>query len=318
MIWDGQTWDTTVPNTTKPQISTDWRRRSWSSTAPIPAPSCSPSRACLFTGLNAAHTKIYHVDGFYRVKPDKFKVGPPKSGHHYEKPIEMLGNALKQAGYQTGYVGKWHVTKDPTKNGFDFNAGGWFRGDPPSYFSPYRNKSLEDGPKGEYLPDRLANESIGFIRKNRDKPFFLVYAPYSVHYPNQAREEDIKRFKSRTKEDERQLPVYAAMVYAMDRAVQTVLDALEQENVADNTLIVFTSDNGANGRSALSGPLRGSKGPSTKAARVFRRWCTGRGIPLHESPMRSSTSLTGIRPFWIPPVQPSQSIPSMANRSSPC
>jgi arylsulfatase A-like enzyme len=223
-------------------------------------PSCSPSRASLFTGLNAAHTGIYHVAGYGRVKPDKFKVSPPVSGHHYEKPITMLGEALKRAGYRTGYVGKWHVTKDPKKHGFDFNAGGWYRGDPPSYFSPYKNKMLEDGPEGEYLPDRLADESIGFIRRNRDQRFFLFYAPYSVHWPVEAREQDIQRFADKPKEDRRQLPAYAAMVYAVDRAIQRVFDVLEQEKLADNTLVVLTSDNGANGRCALPGPLRGTKG----------------------------------------------------------
>jgi arylsulfatase A-like enzyme len=222
-------------------------------------PTCSPSRASLFTGLNAPHTGIYHVAGYYRVKTG-FKVAPVKSGHFYDRPITMLADALKSAGYSTGYVGKWHVTKNPTKHGFDFNAGGWERGDPPSYFSPYKNPALKNGPEGEYLPDRLAEESIGFIRRNRDNPFFLSYAPYSVHYPIQAREEDIHYFEGRKKEDDRQLPAYAAMVYAVDRAIQRVLDALEEEGLADNTLVVFTSDNGVNGRAGLSGPLRGSKG----------------------------------------------------------
>ena len=149
-------------------------------------PTCSPSRASLFTGLNAAHTKIYHVKQYYGVPRSKWKVTPPVSGHHYEKKITMLGDAMKAAGYITGYASKWHVTKNPKNNGFDFNAGGWSKGSPASYFSPYENPMLKDGPKGEYLSARLANESIGFIKKNKAKPFFLCYAPYLVHYPTQA------------------------------------------------------------------------------------------------------------------------------------
>ncbi|MEO0510833.1 MAG: sulfatase-like hydrolase/transferase, partial [Verrucomicrobiota bacterium] len=211
-------------------------------------PTCAPSRASLFTGDNSAHTKIYHVKQYYGVQPDKFEVSPPKSGHHYTEPIAMLSDTLKSAGYTTGYVGKWHVTKDPTENGFDFNAGGWRKGGPASYFSPYKNPMLADGPEGEYLPERMADESIGFIKRNKDKPFFLCYAPYSVHYPVQARPEDINFFKKRTKDHEQQLPVYAAMVYALDQAIGRVLDALESEGLIENTLIVFTSDNGHNGR----------------------------------------------------------------------
>ncbi|MGB0371985.1 MAG: sulfatase [Opitutales bacterium] len=223
-------------------------------------PTCSPSRASLFTGLNETNTGIYHVEGFFRVKPPEMNVKPPKSGHHYEEPITMLADALKTAGYRTGYVGKWHVTHDPTENGFDFNAGGWKQGGPKSYFSPYKNPALKNGPKGEYLPDRLAKESIDFIQSEAGEPFFLCYAPYSVHYPIQAQTDDIQRFNQGTKDHPQQLPEYAAMVYALDRAVGRVVDVLEEADMLKNTLIVFTSDNGQNGRVAPDINLRGCKG----------------------------------------------------------
>lgn len=223
-------------------------------------PTCSPSRASLFTGLVAPKTGIYHVDNYARTPSSLFKVKPVKSGHFYEKPITMLGASIKSAGYATGYVGKWHVDHDPTKRGFDFNAGGWSRGNSESYFSPYKNPSLKDGPKGEYLPERLLRESQSFIRSNKDKPFFLCYAPYLVHRPLQARKEDVARFETRPKEKARFDPTYAAMVEWTDKVFQGILDTLQAEGLDDNTVIVFTSDNGMHGLVGDSTPLRGEKG----------------------------------------------------------
>lgn len=223
-------------------------------------PTCSPSRASLFTGLNAPHTGIYHVREFSYTPAKHFKVQPVKSGHFYEKPITMLGDVMKQAGYATGYVGKWHVDHDPKNHGFDFNAGGWSKGSPSSYFSPYKNPKLKNSPKGEYLPERLLQEAIGFIRGNKDKPFFLCYAPYLVHRPLQAKKQDIAYFEKRKKEKARHDATYAAMVQATDRVFQSLLDTLDTEGLADNTVIVFTSDNGMNGLVGDSTPLRGEKG----------------------------------------------------------
>jgi len=223
-------------------------------------PTCSPSRVSLFTGMSAPRTGIYHVEAFDRTPEEIFKVKPVKSGHFYEKSLTMLGSAMKSAGYATGYVGKWHVDNDPLGRGFDFNAGGWGSGGPASYFSPYKNPALKDGPKGEYLPERLLKEATGFIKANKNHPFFLCYAPYLVHRPLQAREEDIVRFEKREKEAARYNPTYAAMVEMADRVFRSVLDVLEDEGLADNTVIVFTSDNGINGLIGDATPLRGEKG----------------------------------------------------------
>ena len=224
-------------------------------------PTCSPSRASLFTGLNSPHTGIYHVEAFggQGSEQDRRNI-PVKSKLYYQQPITMLADSLAEAGYATGYVGKWHVTHDPTQNGFAFNAGGWGKGHPPSYFSPYKNPKLEDGPPGEYLPERLMKESIAFMERNKEQPFFLCYAPYSVHRPLQAREEDIQRFEERSKEPARYNPTYAAMIAALDDAFGGVLRAVEELGLADNTVIIFTSDNGVNGLSGDSTPLRGHKG----------------------------------------------------------
>lgn len=223
-------------------------------------PTCSPSRASLFTGMASPHTGIYHVEAFDRTPKDLFKIKPVKSGYFYEKPLTMLGSALQSAGYATGYVGKWHVDKDPTKRGFDFNAGGWGSGGPGSYFSPYMNPALKDGPTGEYLPERLLREAVSFIKAHKDSHFFLCYAPYLVHRPLQARGKDIARFEKRKKETARYNPIYAAMVEEADRVFQGVLDVLESENLANNTVIIFTSDNGINGLVGDATPLRGEKG----------------------------------------------------------
>ncbi|MFW5870041.1 MAG: sulfatase [Candidatus Sumerlaeota bacterium] len=223
-------------------------------------PTCSPARVSLFTGMTAPHTGVYHVENFARTPKKYFKVQPVKSGHFYEKPIEMLGDSMRAAGYVTAYVGKWHVDRDPTAHGFDQNFGGCGRGAPKSYFSPYSNPALADGPDGEYLPKRLLSEASEFIKANKDKAFFLCYAPYLVHRPLQAPKEDIARFEKREKETARHDPTYAAMVEWTDRVFQGVLDTLESEGLAENTVIVFTSDNGINGLVGDATPLRGEKG----------------------------------------------------------
>ena len=143
----------------------------------------------------------------------------------------------------------------PEKQGFDVNIGGNSSGGPPSYFSPYRNPTLKDGAAGEYLPSRLADEAMNFVRSNRDRPFFLNWWPYSVHYPMQAPEELIAKYRQRKEVKD---PVYAAMIEGMDAAIGRFLKQLDEAGLRANTLILFKSDNG--GYSGDNRPLRGFKG----------------------------------------------------------
>ncbi|MBW3539960.1 MAG: sulfatase, partial [Planctomycetes bacterium] len=193
---------------------------------------------------------------------------------------------LKPAGYATFFAGKWHLGPEgfwPENQGFDINRGGIERGGPyggKKYFSPYGNPRLEDGPDGEHLPDRLASETVKFIEANRERPFLAYLSFYSVHTPLMARDDLRKKYEDKRRrlglearwgrEEPRDVrlvqehAVYAGMVEAMDLAVGKVLDRLDELGLTENTLVVFTSDNG--GLSTSEGwptsnlPLRGGKG----------------------------------------------------------
>ena len=146
---------------------------------------------------------------------------------------------------------------DVMKQGFSINIGGCFRGGPPSYFAPYRIPTLPEKEAGEYLPQRLADEAISFVRKNHGKPFFLNWWPYSVHYPMQAREVLIAKYRKRKGPGIRN-PTYAAMIEGMDTEIGRFLKALDDAGLRDNTLVTFKSDNG--GYNGDNRPLRGFKG----------------------------------------------------------
>ena len=162
-----------------------------------------------------------------------------------EPGVRLLPEVLKKAGYQTCHIGKWHVTENPLLNGMDINIAGSHIGHPKSYFSPYRNRNLENGPEGEYLMDRLASEAIDYLRKvDKNKPFFLYYATYAVHTPLQAKADLIEKYRNKPSTSAHDNPVYAAVVEDMDRNVGRVLDEVLALGIEENTFIVFTSDNG--------------------------------------------------------------------------
>jgi arylsulfatase A-like enzyme len=188
-------------------------------------------------------------------------------------PLEhvTIAERLKEAGYATAFFGKWHLSGASAKKGlseqelrpeyqgFDLNIGGCSFGGPPSYFDPYRNPTIKSRREGEYLPDRLADEAIEFIRANREKPFFVALWNYTVHWPMQAPQDLIDKYKQRIGTGLKD-PRYGAMIEAMDTAVGRILAALDKLKLSDNTLVIFTSDNGAFAGVADNRPLRASKG----------------------------------------------------------
>lgn len=225
------------------------------------AANSAPSRACLMTGLNTPRHGVYTVAPAERGKAEDRKLIPCENKKALDDSAWLLPQALRAAGYQTCHVGKWHITADPLKNGMEVNIAGYEAGHPKSYFSPYKNPNLTDGPEGEYLMDRLASEVVQYIDTvNRERPFFLYYATYAVHTPLQAKSELIEKYKRKNATEAHNNPVYAAMVENMDAGIGRVLDAVEKNGLSENTLIVFTSDNGGVYHISRQWPLRAGKG----------------------------------------------------------
>ncbi len=223
------------------------------------AANCAPSRACLMTGLYPSRHGIYTVGNAARGKAKNRKIIPIDNKRVLDTALLTLPTFLRTKGYQTAIAGKWHLSKDPTDYGFVANFGGFQTGHPKSYFSPYKNPNLSDGPVGEHLPDRLANEMVNWIQQQQ-QPFFAYFPFYSVHTPIQARPDLVKKYQGKSPEQYHNKPEYAAMIEAMDLAIGKVLHNIDSLNLMDNTLIIFTADNGAHGGQTLSRPLRGAKG----------------------------------------------------------
>ncbi|MEO2163499.1 MAG: sulfatase [bacterium] len=222
------------------------------------APNCAPTRAALMSGLYAPRTGIYTVSGSARGKAKNRKLIPTPNRTDLDESFVTLAETLSGAGYATAHMGKWHLGADPCSQGFDVNVGGNKAGSPRSYHSPYSNPKLEDGPEGEYLTDRMGREASGFIEEHADEPFFLQLAFFSVHTPIQGRADLVESYVE-TLSDSKDAK-YAAMVTALDEAVGQVLATLAEQDLLENTLVLFFSDNGGRSPFGDNGGLRGSKG----------------------------------------------------------
>lgn len=251
-------------------------------------PVCSPTRASLITGRYPQRTQI--TDYIGAAQPAAWKRNTKLLPAPYALQLAhdelTMAEYLREAGYATFFAGKWHLGGDgylPETQGFDINMGGLAQGGPyggDKYFSPYGNPKLPDGPKGEHLPDRLATEASKFIEANQSKPFLVYFPFYSVHTPLMAREDlKLKYQKKRAgltqtdvfaDESPRKVrmtqdhAVYAGMVEAMDQAVGKVLKSLDDYGLTNDTLVIFTSDNGglstSEGSPTSNQPLRAGKG----------------------------------------------------------
>lgn len=252
-------------------------------------PVCSPTRASIMTGKYPARLKT--TDFFGAAQPDKWKRNTRLLPAAYEERLPLqettLAEAFKEGGYATFFAGKWHLGPEgfwPENQGFDINKGGCGAGGPygpGKYFVPYGNPRLEDGPKGEHLPDRLATETVKFIEANKDKPFFAYLSFYSVHTPLMARPDLKEKYEEKAKGVKHEGPdwlpegtrqarqiqdhaVYAGMVEAMDAAMGKVLGALDRLGLTKKTVVCFMSDNGglstSEGSPTSNLPLRAGKG----------------------------------------------------------
>lgn len=225
------------------------------------APNCAPSRANLLTGLQPSRHGVYTVGDSERGESLLRKLIPVQNKPYVDYDIPTIGHAFQDIGYYTGVIGKWHISKDPLKHGFNENFAGCHMGMPKTYFSPYNIPTLKDGEDGEYLPERLANEVVNFIGRNKENPFFLYYPTYLVHTPLEAKDETVEKYKKKRDLNNRHKnPVYAAMVESLDDVVGKVMESLRVNNLLDNTLVLFTSDNGGIRSISRQTPLKAGKG----------------------------------------------------------
>src|ERR1019366_2483389 len=160
---------------------------------------CSPTRASILAGKYPARL---HLTDWLPGRPDRpdQKLKRPALLDHLPLEEVTLAEALREGGYQTGFIGKWHLGGPdffPEKQGFDLNVAGCTRGSPPSYFSSYRIPTLPDGPKGEYLTDRLTDEALKFLAGAGGKPFLLYLSHYAVHNPQQAKAELVAKYQAK-------------------------------------------------------------------------------------------------------------------------
>ena len=228
------------------------------------APNCAPTRACLLSGQYTPRHGVFTVGTSERGQAKNRKLIPIPNTTTLSPSFHTIAEALKSAGYINAHVGKWHLGKDPESGpnaqGFDVNIGGNYSGSPRSYFSPYKNADLRDGPEGEYLTDRLTDEALAFMESNRERPFFLYMSHYAVHTPIQAKQDITNKYRQKEGSDGQSNPKYAAMIESTDQSVGRILDKLDELQLRDNTVVVFFSDNGGHGAVTSMQPLRGAKG----------------------------------------------------------
>ncbi len=227
------------------------------------AANCAPSRACMLSGLNSTRHGVYTVNSSSRGDTKTRKLIPITNTLHLQDSIYTLHEMFKSAGYTTSNFGKWHVGVDPKTQGVDVNVGGGKVGNPGGkggYFTPYNIPNIKDGPKGEYLTDRLTKEAISFIEDNKDRNFFAYIPYYTVHTPIMAKESWIAKYKAKQGINGQKNPIYGAMVSALDENIGKLLNALKKLNLEENTLVIFTSDNGGVRSLSRQTPLRAGKG----------------------------------------------------------
>ena len=239
---------------------------------------CSPTRAAVMTGKYPA--RLLLTQWLPSGRWDAKKYMKQEARYISNLPLEefTIAEALREGGYKTAFMGKWHLGPlpyyFPEHQGFDLNVAGRDYGAPGSYWYPFEGswtiptagglKVFKDNPlsgkDGDYLPDRLAEEGEKFVRDNKDKPFFLMMSHYAVHTPLQGKPDKVAKYEKIPKEQSQGDPRYAAMVESVDDSVGRIMNAVRDIGAEDNTLVIFTSDNGGMWKATKNAPLRANKG----------------------------------------------------------
>lgn len=259
-----------------PQIDTLAKSGARFTSAYVACAVCSPTRAALMTGKYPARLHVTDwIPGEGTPKDSRFKI----PDWQQRLPLEetTLATMLKKLGYATAHIGKWHLGGEkfyPQHQGFATNIAGGEIGHPASYFWPYgatnnshRVPGLAErgGQEGDYLTDQLTDEALQFIETNKDHPFYLNFCHYAVHAPLMGRQELIDVAADRPGADGQSNKVYYAMLRSLDESVGRIVRKLEKLRLTENTIVIFTSDNGGavhlgQPPATANFPLRNGKG----------------------------------------------------------
>ena len=225
-----------------------------------PAANCAPSRACVHSGQWGPRHGVYTVGSSERGKPAHRRLVPVKNARHLPPSVVTMAEALQSAGYRTAHFGKYHIGADPTADGFDINVGGDSGGSPSGgYYSPWTKgpmKAWSDSVlAGTHRIDVFVREAVRLIEEPGGKPLFLHFSPYLVHSPLTPVPEHLARYEGGPLN-----ATYASMVSKFDEAVGRLLKALDDRGQADQTLVLFSSDNGGIAAVNAQTPYRAGKG----------------------------------------------------------
>ncbi len=230
---------------------------------------CTPTRAALMSGQYGARTGVYTVGGTDRFDWSKRPLRPVENVTNLPLDRDIIARQLKAAGYATGMFGKWHIGQQgdylPGQRGFDEAIVSMGR-----HFD-FATNPKTDYPEGQYLADFLTDKAVDFITRHKEQPFFLYLPHFGVHSPHDAKAELIAKFKAKPGVGGHNNATYAAMIYSVDESVGRVMKTLDDLKLADNTVLIFTSDNGGVGGYVREGikkagdvtdnaPLRSGKG----------------------------------------------------------
>ncbi len=222
------------------------------------AANCAPSRACLMTGQWTPRHGIYTVNSSERGDAQHRKLIPTKNKTILSQDHNILSGVLHQNGYMTCHAGKWHLSENPLDYGFDVNIGGGHNGHPTSYYPPYGNVQLTGGDE-DYLTDLVMDHTVQFL-DTVSQPFFIHYTPYAVHTPIQPVKTLLEKYTQKPSLNGQHNADYATMIENLDRNIGRLILKLEEKGVFNNTLIIFTSDNGGLYGITQQRPLRAGKG----------------------------------------------------------